>query len=233
MPVVGVFPIAQLYTIPTMTTRPTLTNQILNLLCCCGAFEDLFLANDDVDDLDDGETSDAESDLARPLLQSPTRHQSTSSQDLLLKKNLNNILGFGRQNVLGDYELLDVLGEGAFGVVKRCRNRATGQDFACKIIQKRQLRKRADVEDIRREVQILMLLSSHPSVAALVASYEDASAVYLILELCEGGQIFDRLISLGTINEHDVATIFKQMVQLVDQVGIDDYWRLLTTIGDY
>ena len=69
MPVVGVFPIAQLYTIPTMTTRPTLTNQILNLLCCCGAFEDLFLANDDVDDLDDGETSDAESDLARPLLQ--------------------------------------------------------------------------------------------------------------------------------------------------------------------
>ena len=117
----------------------------------------------------------------------------------------------------GDYELLDVLGEGAFGVVKRCRNRTTGQDFACKIIEKRQLKKRADVEDIRREVQILMLLSSHPSVAALVASYEDASAVYLILELCEGGQIFDRLISMGSINEQDVANIFRQMVQLVDQ----------------
>jgi calcium-dependent protein kinase len=189
-------------------------NHVLNWLCCCGAFEDLFLA-------DARDVSDSESDLSRPLVLHQDNDleeysQASSSKDLLTKK-LTNILGFGRQNVRGDYELLDVLGEGAFGVVKRCRNRTTGQDFACKIIEKKQLRKRADVEDIRREVQILMLLSSHPSVAALVASYEDASAVYLILELCEGGQIFDRLISMGTINEQCVSHIFKQMVQLVDQ----------------
>ena len=194
----------------------SLTSQILNWLCCCGAFEDLFIANEAGEDV---EPSDAGSDLTRHLLSNSHHQASTasSSKDLLLTKNLTNILGFGRQNVRGDYELLEVLGEGAFGVVKRCRNKATGDYFACKIIEKRQLRKRADVEDIRREVQILMLLSSHPSVAALVASYEDAAAVYLILELCEGGQIFDRLISMGTINEQDVANIFRQMVQLVDQ----------------
>ena len=50
-----------------------------------------------------------------------------------------------------------------------------------------------------------------------MATYEDASAVYLILELCEVGQIFDHLISMGTITEQDVSSIFKQMVQLVDQ----------------
>ena len=185
-------------------------NHVLNWLCCCGAFEDVLIPD---------ETSEGSDDLAlaRPLLDEDAGGYTSSSKDLHHSQKLNNILGFGRQNVRGDYELLEVLGEGAFGVVKRCRNRTTGQDYACKIIEKRQLKKRADVEDIRREVQILMLLSSHPSVAALVATYEDASAVYLILELCEGGQIFDHLISMGTITEQDVSSIFKQMLQLVDQ----------------
>ena len=56
-----------------------------------------------------------------------------------------------------DYELGDVIGEGAFGLVRRCKNRRTGDEFACKTLEKSQMKRRADVEDIRREVQILMV----------------------------------------------------------------------------
>lgn len=181
----------------------------LNWVCCCGAFEDLF-----------GESRYREyseeevSFLSRPLVSDEEGTVERKQGNGLI---VNNILGFGRKDVLGDYILGETLGEGAFGVVTRCTNKATGQNFACKKIEKKQLRRKADVEDIRREVQILMLLSSHPSVAALCAVYEDSEAVYLILELCEGGQVFDRLISMGTITEQYISQVFRQMVELVDQ----------------
>lgn len=71
--------------------------------------------------------------------------------------DVSNILGLGERDVTLDYDLGRLLGEGAFGVVRRCRNLATGQEFACKTIVKNQLRRHADVEDVRREVQILMV----------------------------------------------------------------------------
>lgn len=134
-----------------------------------------------------------------------------------VKKPVNtaNILGLGMRNVMDDYVLGALLGEGAFGVVRRCRNKLTNREFACKTVLKKQLRRRADVEDVRREVQILMMLSSHPNVAGLVAIYEDSDAVHLILELCEGGQLFDDLCSRHHISERDVVRIFRKMVEVV------------------
>lgn len=182
---------------------------IVNWVCCCGAFEDL------LEDSSQREYSEDEvSFITRPLISDEEDSGGTREENGLV---LNNILGFGRKDVMGDYDMGETLGEGAFGVVTQCTNKATGQTFACKKIEKRQLRRKADVEDIRREVQILMLLSSHPSVAALCAVYEDSEAVYLILELCEGGQVFDRLISMGQITEQYISQVFRQMVELVDQ----------------
>jgi len=60
------------------------------------------------------------------------------------------------------------------------------------------------------------MLSSHPNVAALVAIYEDEDAVHMILELCEGGQLFDDICSQGAISERDVAKYFQKMVEVVD-----------------
>ena len=80
-------------------------NHVLNWLCCCGAFEDVLIPD---------ETSEGSDDLAlaRPLLDEDAGGYTSSSKDLHHSQKLNNILGFGRQNVRGDYELLEVLGEG-------------------------------------------------------------------------------------------------------------------------
>lgn len=59
----------------------------------------------------------------------------------------------------------------------------TGLRYAVKSISKAQLRRRVDVEDLRREVAILSQLSSHPNVAALLQTYEDGAAVHIVLEL--------------------------------------------------
>lgn len=71
--------------------------------------------------------------------------------------NTSNMLGLGIRDVNADYELGELVGEGAFGTVHRCVNRRSGQQYACKTVVKSQLKRRADVEDVRREVQILMV----------------------------------------------------------------------------
>lgn len=61
----------------------------------------------------------------------------------------------------------------------------------------------------------LQMLSSHPNVAALVAIYEDKNAVHMILELCEGGQLFDEVCAQGRISERVAARYFRKMVEVV------------------
>ena len=52
---------------------------------------------------------------------------------------------------------------------------------------------------------MLNLVSGHPNVAELVSTYEDAQSVHLILELCRGGELFDRIVARGTFSEKKAA----------------------------
>lgn len=58
-------------------------------------------------------------------------------------------------------------------------------------------------------------MSSHPNVAALVATYEDESSVHLVLELCEGGELFERIAAAGSLTERQAARYFSSMVEVV------------------
>lgn len=58
-----------------------------------------------------------------------------------------------------------------------------------------------DVRDVQREVQVLRLVGKHENVAELIHAYEDSAYVHLVLELCEGGELFDRVVAKGTFTE--------------------------------
>ena len=58
-------------------------------------------------------------------------------------------------------------------------------------------RNKEDVEDVRREVQILHHLGGHPNITLLKGAYEDKYNVHLVMELCSGGELFDRIVSRG------------------------------------
>lgn len=58
-----------------------------------------------------------------------------------------------------------------------------------------------DFDDVQREVEILQLVSDNEHVAELYDTYEDDKAVHMVLELCKGGELFDRIISKGTFTE--------------------------------
>ncbi|KAJ6983685.1 calcium-dependent protein kinase 1-like [Populus alba x Populus x berolinensis] len=114
------------------------------------------------------------------------------------------------------YSLGKKLGQGQFGTTFLCVEKATKKEFACKSIAKRKLLTDEDVEDVRREIQIMHHLAGHPNVISIKGAYEDAMAVHVVMELCAGGELFDRIIQRGHYTERKAAELTRTIVGVVE-----------------
>lgn len=119
------------------------------------------------------------------------------------------------RDISSHYELGQELGRGEFGVTYLCIEESTGEKYACKSISKNKLRTSVDVEDVRREVAIMKHLPKHPNIVQLKDSYEDDEAVHIVMELCEGGELFDRIVARGHYTERAAAFIMRTIVEVV------------------
>ena len=97
------------------------------------------------------------------------------------------------------------LGSGGFGVVSKCKHRMNGQVRAVKIVKKKKI---TNMNKFMQEIIILQNLD-HPNVLKLYEYFEDKSNIYLVTELCAGGELFDRIIENEFFNERDAAHIFR------------------------
>ena len=128
------------------------------------------------------------------------------------------VLGHATPPLRDLYALGRKLGQGQFGTTYLCTELATGTALACKSIAKRKLLTPEDVDDVRREIQIMHHLAGHDSVVTIKGAYEDALYVHIVMELCEGGELFDRIVARGHYSERAAANIFRTVVDVV-QVG--------------
>jgi len=119
------------------------------------------------------------------------------------------------RDIAARYELGGELGRGEFGVTYLCTDRDSGEALACKSISKKKLRTPVDVEDVRREVEIMRHLPKHPNIVTLRDTYEDDNAVHLVMELCEGGELFDRIVARGHYTERAAALVTRTIVEVV------------------
>uniref|UniRef100_A0A1A8CI28 non-specific serine/threonine protein kinase n=1 Tax=Nothobranchius kadleci TaxID=1051664 RepID=A0A1A8CI28_NOTKA len=121
---------------------------------------------------------------------------------------------FNPENVEEFYEIGDELGSGQFAVVRRCRHRSTGAEFAAKFIKKRRSkssRRGVTRDDIEREVNILKEIQ-HPNIIALHEVFENKAEVILILELVAGGELFDFLAEKESLSEEEATQFLKQIL---------------------
>jgi calcium-dependent protein kinase len=119
------------------------------------------------------------------------------------------------EGLLRRYQLGEELGRGEFGLTRRCTDAVTGEKLACKSISKRKLRSSVDIEDVRREVAIMRSLPSHANVVRLREAFEDSDAVYLVMEVCEGGELFDRIVARGHYTERAAAAVMRTIMEVV------------------
>lgn len=113
------------------------------------------------------------------------------------------------------YDLGSELGRGEFGITYLCTDITTGEKLACKSISKKKLRTAVDIEDVRREVEIMKNLPKHPNIVSLKDTYEDEHAVHIVMELCEGGELFDRIVARGHYTERAAAAVMRTIVEVV------------------
>jgi calcium-dependent protein kinase len=127
-----------------------------------------------------------------------------------------SVLGHPTPNLRDLYALGRKLGQGQFGTTYLCTDLATGAEYACKSISKRKLITREDIDDVRREIDIMHHLSGHKNVVAIKGAYEDHLYVHIVMELCAGGELFDRIIQLGHYRERKAAELTRIIVGVVE-----------------
>lgn len=129
---------------------------------------------------------------------------------------MESVLGRKTENMKEFFSLGRKLGQGQFGTTFLCVQKGTNKDFACKSIAKRKLTTQEDVEDVRREIQIMHHLAGHPNVIQIVGAYEDAVAVHVVMELCAGGELFDRIIQIGHYTERKAAELARLILNVME-----------------
>ncbi|XP_010430219.2 PREDICTED: calcium-dependent protein kinase 19 [Camelina sativa] len=125
------------------------------------------------------------------------------------------ILGKPFEDIKEKYSLGRELGRGQFGITYICTEISSGKNFACKSILKRKLIRTQDREDVRREIQIMHYLSGQPNIVEIKGAYEDRQSVHLVMELCEGGELFDKITKRGHYSEKAAAEITRSVVKVV------------------
>jgi calcium-dependent protein kinase len=158
-------------------------------------------------------SSQPEPDTAPPQQSRPKKHIKRISSAGL---QVESVLGRKTENLKDQYSLGRKLGQGQFGTTYLCVDRATGAERACKSIAKRKLVTDEDVEDVRREIQIMHHLAGHPNVITIVGAYEDAVAVHVVMELCAGGELFDRIVRRGHYTERQAAGLARIIMAVVE-----------------
>ncbi|OMO81143.1 hypothetical protein COLO4_23735 [Corchorus olitorius] len=131
---------------------------------------------------------------------------------------LDKSFGFGN-NFKAKYKLVKKLGRGAMGHVFSGRGRKDklkDQPVAVKIIPKAKMKTSFCIEEVQREVKILKALSGHKHLLKFYEACEDENNVYIVTELYEGGDLWDRILPRGGMcSEEEAKAIVKQILSVV------------------
>ncbi|OMO57048.1 hypothetical protein CCACVL1_26030 [Corchorus capsularis] len=160
--------------------------------------------------------------------QQQQEQQAKNSQALKVRgkpntKKQSGIIPCGKRTDFGYHKDFDkrytigkLLGHGQFGYTYVATDKANGDRVAVKKIEKNKMVLPIAVEDVKREVKILEALKGHENVVQFYNAFEDDSYVYIVMELCEGGELLDRILAKkdSRYSEKDAAVVVRQMLKV-------------------
>ncbi|KAE8914694.1 Serine/threonine-protein kinase [Phytophthora fragariae] len=118
---------------------------------------------------------------------------------------------------LADFQLLSVIGQGAFGKVLLVRHSTTGKVHAMKIISKQFVIDMDSVHYMKTERDVMTKIR-HPFVIGLNYAFQTESKVYLVMEYQSGGELFSYLKEEGTFTEDAVRFYLAEMILALEHL---------------
>jgi serine/threonine protein kinase len=149
--------------------------------------------------------------------------QDSSSQAQRRKSTGSRRISPRRQQprrVEEDYDIRDLLGSGTVGEVRRAIHRQTGEERAVKIIavggrNRANTFLEADASSTFQAEAAILQGMEHPYVVKLIDVYVSPRAVYLIMELLHGGDLFDRIVEKGKYSEVQGRQVMRRLLSAV------------------
>ncbi|KAK8853943.1 hypothetical protein M9Y10_016491 [Tritrichomonas musculus] len=120
-----------------------------------------------------------------------------------------------KKRIIGNYELLELLGTGSFSSVWLAKHKITNYNVAIKIVNHRTLLSAESKMRFNKELSLLKQLH-HPFIAELFEIIEDNDAIYVVMENVERGNLLDYINSQGTLDEHKARRYFSQLMSALD-----------------
>jgi len=132
----------------------------------------------------------------------------SNNQDVQIHEGKNS-----EKQLLKKYELFEVLGVGSTSTCHRCRARSTGAELACKIIDKSTVSDRFQgmMDQFKTEIQALKQLRRHPNIIRLYDVYISDEKLWIVMELMEGGELFDYVVQRGTLTEEEASACVRMV----------------------
>ena len=119
----------------------------------------------------------------------------------------------GFRNIKETYKIEGTIGRGSFATVKKAKNRASGLRFAVKVLSKKKMNDE-DKASTKTEIDILKQMD-HPNVVKLVDVFEDERHWCLVMELMEGGELFDQILEKEYFSEAEARDATKSIVDAI------------------
>lgn len=116
---------------------------------------------------------------------------------------------------VGEYKLLKTLGEGSFSKVKQAVHIPTGKVYAIKIIDMNLVKQNNMDKQLEREIKVMKVMN-HPNLIKLHAVLHSPKNYFLVLDLAEGGELFNKLAQDGPLPEKAARSYFQQLIDALD-----------------
>jgi len=116
-----------------------------------------------------------------------------------------------RGTIDSKYKMGEIIGKGAFSEVFEATDRKTSQKVAIKVVKKKHIKKKF----LEREINIMMKIR-HEGILLCHEVYETDSAIYLVLELVHGGELYDKIVEEGEYTEEEAKIILLQVLDAVE-----------------
>ena len=117
---------------------------------------------------------------------------------------------------ISNYELKNDIGEGNFGKVKLGVFKKTGQEFAIKIINKDKIKQK--MKNILFKENEIITKFNHINVVYVFQIIEEEKNIYIIMEYCNKGELFDYIVSHQKLDENEASIFFYQLINGVDYI---------------
>eukprot|EP00899_Mesostigma_viride_P025899 jgi/Mesvir1/6494/Mv16763-RA.2 len=126
-------------------------------------------------------------------------------------------LGYPR-NFSDHYTWMQELGHGSFGTIHLTQEKRSTQLMATKTISKIEMNRRFGLESrswLKMEVQVMSMMSGLDNVVRFYGAYEDVTSLFLVMELCSGGELLTRILQRKRFTEADASRIVRSILKVV------------------